>query len=140
MQLLHSYGHHCLHLFQKHIFKIIWKFRAALRAAQNFLTFPKIFKLSLLFQSLFSLNKKKYPGLSLSCTVLTQMLPLIQSHCRDYYICCWQHRVPCLIALHKIFPTDNESMNITLLSNKTTTNHRQVMIKKNNIHLQKYSF
>ena len=38
--------------------------------------------------------------------------------------------VPCLIALHKIFPTDNESMNITLLSNKTTTNHQQVMVEK----------
>ena len=70
------------------------------------------------------LHWQKKLTLTLSRTVLTQMLPLIQSHCRDYYICCWQHRVPCLIALHKIFPTDNESMNITLLSNKTTTNHQ----------------
>ena len=85
LQLLHSYGHHlikpmlklssdyvvCLfqglganvsctyrnHIFQKHFFKIMWKFRAALCDAQNLLTFPKIFKLSLLFQSLFSPNK-----------------------------------------------------------------------------------
>ena len=41
----------------------MWKFKAVLLAAQNILTFPKIFKLSLLFQSLFSPNKQKYPGL-----------------------------------------------------------------------------
>ena len=68
--------HNCRnYLFQKHIFKTVRKFRTALRAALNFLTFPKILQ-----------NYKLFPFHFPRINRNIRACPVGQTHFRTNYI------------------------------------------------------